>query len=308
MDLSEFGMVKPFALDRGELVLAEIEKRFGKEAARYETPHPLSEEDILLVHTQDYLDSLKEPSTWLEIMEFRAEEFFPQKAKRPIPEMLDDIKLKCGGTVLAARNALKVGLCANLGAGYHHAFPDRGRGYCVLHDLGITVRKLRREGVIRKVLIIDLDFHQGDGTAVIFNADPETFTLSVHSHEGWPEEKQTSSLDVPIYEGEEHLYIEKTAAAIEKALASFAPDLVLYVAGSDPYEKDVLPGTALIKLSLAQLNERDRLVIDTFADRGIPLASVFAGGYGPHVWEVHYGATRHLLERSGILIGSQSKS
>jgi len=307
IDLSEFGVNKPFALDRGELVLAELERRFGKDATRYDTPEPLSREDILLVHTSAYLDSLREPQTWLSIMEFKEDEYSPEGAKRPIPELLDDIKLKCGGTLLAARNALELGLCANLGAGYHHAFPDRGRGYCVLNDLAITIRKLRHEGKIKRTLIVDLDFHQGDGTALIFKDDDDTFTLSVHSQEGWPEEKQQSSLDVPIFQGEEHLYLEKTAEAIASALASFAPNIVLFVAGSDPYEKDVLPGTAFIKLSLSQLNERDRMVIDTFAQKGIPLASVFAGGYGPHVWQVHYEATKHLLERSGTLIGSQSK-
>jgi acetoin utilization deacetylase AcuC-like enzyme len=306
VDLMQFGVNKPFALDRGELVLAEIERRFGQDAARYDKPSPLTIEDILLVHTPEYIDSLKHPQTWQQIMEFQADDYFPERAKRPIPELLENISLKSGGTLLAARNALELGLCANLGGGYHHAFPDQGRGYCVIHDIAISIRKLRQEGKIKRALIVDMDFHQGDGSAVIFAQDPDTFTLSVHSQEGWPEVKQISSLDVPIFQGEEQLYLDKTRDGIERALKLFAPDLVLYVAGSDPYEKDVLPGTVFIKLSLAQLNERERLVIDTFADLGIPLASVFAGGYGPHVWEVHYGATRHLLERSGTLIGSQS--
>jgi acetoin utilization deacetylase AcuC-like enzyme len=132
------------------------------------------------------------------------------------------------------------------------------------------------------------------------------FTLSVHSQEGWPERKQESSLDVPIYQNEEHLYLEKMEAAIRQSLRSFAPDLVLFVAGSDPYEKDVLPGTAFIKLSLEQLARRDRFVIDTFAARGVPLASVFAGGYGPNVWEVHYQCTEYLLERNGKLSAGKS--
>jgi acetoin utilization deacetylase AcuC-like enzyme len=307
INLAEFGMNKPFALDRGELVLAELQRRFGSKSARYDIPQPMPREELLLVHSQRYLDSLRDPRTWLEIFELGAEDYVPEGAKRPLPELLEDITLKCAGTLLAARNALELGLCANLGAGYHHAFPDRGRGYCVINDLAITVRKLQRENKVRRVMIVDVDFHQGDGTALIFAGDTTTFTLSVHSQEGWPEEKQVSDLDVPIYQGEEHLYLEKTYAAMQKALSLFAPDLVLFVAGSDPYEKDVLPGTAFLKLSLGQLKERDRLVIDKFADLGIPLASVFAGGYGADVWEVHYNATEHLLERSGIFSASQSK-
>jgi len=306
MNLADFGMNKPFALDRGEQVLAELERRFGSEVAKHEIPEPVTLEDVLLVHSRGYLKDLERIETWMEIMEFGQDEYFPDRSKRPLPELLDDIRLKCGGTLLAARNALELGLCANLGAGYHHAFPDRGRGYCVLHDLAIAIRRLRAEKKVDKVMVVDLDFHQGDGTAVVFAEDSKTFTLSVHSQEGWPEQKQQSTLDVPIFQGEEHLYVDKTAAALKEALQTFAPDLVLYVAGSDAYEKDILPGTAFMKLSLPQLNERDRLVIDTFADMGVPLASVFAGGYGPHVWEVHFYTTQYLLERSGKLIGSQS--
>src|SRR5262249_48005393 len=150
---------------------------------------------------------------------------------------------------------------------------DRGRGYCVLHDLAITVRRLQKEKRVKRVMIVDLDFHQGDGSALIFKDDPDVFTFSVHSQEGWPDVKQTSDLDVPIYQGEEHLYLEKTQMGLARAMRLFSPDLVLYVAGSDPYEKDVLPGTAFLKLTLDQLRKRDEFIIDTFFDLGVPLAS-----------------------------------
>jgi acetoin utilization deacetylase AcuC-like enzyme len=305
-DLSAFGMEKPFALDRGQLVLAELGRRFGESAAQYQEPQPVSREDILLVHSPEYLDSLAKDETWFDIMEFNQDDFFPERATRKMPELLDDLRLKCGGTLLAARTALDNALCANLGAGYHHAFPERGRGYCVLNDLAIAIRRLQAEKRVHRVMIVDLDFHQGDGTALIFKNDPTVFTFSVHSQEGWPEVKQESDLDVPIYAGEEHLYLEKTQTGLAAAMRMFAPDLVLYVAGSDPYEKDVLPGTAFLKLTLEQLRKRDEFIIDTFCDLGVPLASVFAGGYGPDVWEVHYWATQRLLERSGTLVGSQS--
>ncbi|HEY9714477.1 MAG TPA: histone deacetylase, partial [Chroococcales cyanobacterium] len=310
------GIDKPFALDRGQLVLEQLSRDSGLQivalkpgvtgtlnAITYEEPIPITTREILSVHSERYLDSLKQSKTWLDIFEFSDEEYSPLKASKPLPELIDDITLKCGGTRRAVEMAVERGMAASLGGGYHHAFPDRGRGFCVLHDVAIAIKAIQASGKVGKVMVVDLDFHQGDGTAVVFRNDPTVFTFSMHSQEGWPEEKQISDLDVPILESEQHLYIEKLHSGLQVALNRFAPELVLYVGGSDPYEKDVLPGTKFMKLPLEVMKERDFYVIDRFADLGIPLAMVFAGGYGPHVWEVHYWATRRLLERSGNLVG-----
>lgn len=302
-DLASYGIDKPFALDRGQKVLDALAQEFGKPLA-FQHPEPIADVDVLRVHTHEYLNTLQNAATWLEIMEFKPHEYFPEKAQHPISALLDDIKLKCGGTLRAAELALQHGLAANLGGGYHHAFPDQGRGYCVLHDIAIAIRSLQARAKVQRAMVVDLDFHQGDGTAVIFAGDPSVFTLSVHSEEGWPDDKQQSTLDVPILEAQAHEYLPRTRQAITAALETFSPDLVIYVAGSDPYELDVLPGTRFLKLTLEDLEERDRFVVDTFADRKIPLAMVFAGGYGPHVWEVHFRAVRHLLRRTGIAGGA----
>ncbi len=302
-DLASFGIDKPFALDRGQKVLDALAAEY-KKAVPYEHPDPISDADVLRVHTREYLETLHDPATWLEIMEFKSTEYFPERAAHPLNELLQDIKLKCGGTLRAAELAMQHGLAANLGGGYHHAFPDRGRGYCVLHDIAIAIRALQHSGKIKKAMVVDLDFHQGDGTAVVFAGDESVYTLSVHSQEGWPDEKQESSLDVPLLESETGEYMTRTRAAVGQALQEFTPDMVVYVAGSDPYELDVLPGTRFIKLTLDQLEERDRFVIDTFVERAIPLSMVFAGGYGPHVWEVHFRGVRHLLRRAGIASGA----
>lgn len=296
-DLAAFGLDKPFALDRGELVLRKLREEIPD--LEYHTPTPFTDDELLAVHTAKYLESLKRDDVWERIFELKEHEYDRNKARFPLNQIIQDFKLKGGGTKVAFDLALTHGLAANLGAGYHHAFPDRGHGYCSLHDIGITIRQAQKAKKVDKVLIVDLDFHQGDGSAVIFANDDSVFTLSVHSEEGWPDKKQLSDLDVGILETEQHLYLEKTDAALKAALKRFAPDAVLFVAGSDPYEKDVLPGTKFIKLSLSVMRERDHLVIDTFADLGIPLCKVFAGGYGPHVWEVHYQATRRLLQRAG---------
>jgi acetoin utilization deacetylase AcuC-like enzyme len=298
--LSQFGIDKPFALDRGQSVLERLSEEFGEDFP-YELPAPVELDDVLLVHTERYLKSLSDPNVWIEIMEFKGAEYRPEEATRPLNELIDDILLKCGGTLLAAEIALEQGLSANLGGGYHHAFPDCGRGFCVLHDIAIAARSLQKRNLCKSIMIVDLDFHQGDGTALVFSGDPSVYTLSVHSEEGWPEEKQRSDLDVSIRSDETHLYLEKAKQSLLKALDEFEPELCIYVAGSDPYELDVLPGTSFIKLDLEQMRARDEFVIDTFADRKIPLTSVFAGGYGPDVWHVHYWATRHMLVRAGAL-------
>jgi histone deacetylase 11 len=298
-DLPAYGLDKPFALDRGEIVLAKLSQELGYTIS-YETPTPLTMDQVLTVHGQSYIDSLAEAGTWLNIFELKDGELKTASATKPITEMIHDFLLKSGGTLLATRKALRLGLAANLGGGYHHAFPNSGRGFCVINDIAITIACLKKEELVQNVLVVDVDFHQGDGTAVAFANDPTVFTLSVHSEEGWPDEKQKSSLDVSITEQEKDHYLSRTKAAIDQALRLFSPDLVIFVAGSDAYEKDILPGTRYLRLPLAVLAERDKFIIDTFADRKIPLSMVFAGGYGPDVWEVHYRAVRQLLRRSGI--------
>lgn len=299
-DLSQYGFDKPFALDRGELVLRSLESE-ARAKITCLTPEPISLADAALVHSQDYLDMLFSNEIWHEIFELKEDELRPEKQTKPLHKLLDDILLKCGGTMLACREALKAGLACNMGGGYHHAFPERGRGFCVLNDIAIAIIKLKIEKKINKVMIVDLDFHQGDGCALIFKEDPDVFTLSVHSEEGWPEEKQESDLDVPLRSEEQGLYFEKVENALEHALSLFKPDFCLYVAGSDPFELDSLPGTRFLRLSLETLRLRDEFVIDTFFQRKIPLAMVFAGGYGPEVWRVHHQAVRHMLCRLGRL-------
>ena len=299
-DLSKYGIQKEFALDRGVKLLKKLKQDY-KQDIFCSKPEKISMEDIQLVHHPEYIKSLSDPKTWLSIFEFKVSEYSPDKAQKPLQEIFEDFRIKSGGTLLAARKALKHGLTANLGGGYHHAMPARGQGFCAINDIAIAIKVLKKENLIKKALIVDLDFHQGDGTALAFADDHDVFTLSVHSQEGWPDEKQKSNLDVEIEENQEHLYLKKTEDALATALSITDPDLTIFVAGSDPYEKDVLPGSKYIKLSLEQMIARDKLVIDTFFERQIPLAMVFAGGYGPHVWEVHYHAVKHLLAKTKSL-------
>jgi acetoin utilization deacetylase AcuC-like enzyme len=197
--------------------------------------------------------------------------------------MVERARRSSGATVMAARSALREGLAANLAGGTHHAYPDKGSGFCVFNDAAVCARLMQAEWSRSHrqpltVAIIDLDVHQGNGTARIFQGDPSVFTLSVHGAKNFPFRKEASDLDVELPDGcgdDEYL------AALEQALQSlgerFDPGLVIYLAGADPHEGDRL---GRLKLSFDGLEARDRRVMDWAHARGLPLAMAMAGGYG----------------------------
>ncbi len=298
-DLTVLGSNIEFAPDRGERVLRELAREISPGVeVKYRKPQMLTFKQMRRTHSEAYLDSLKLPVTWAEV--FGVKTVLPGNGHtaKILRKLLNDYRLKSGGTLLAARMALANGLAANLGAGYHHAHRDRGDGYCVLNDIALTVHNLRFEKLADKVMVVDLDFHQGNGVSSIFADDARVFTLDFHALEAWPMQKQKCSLAVAIRKHEAPLYNEKLKAALALALKSFQPDLVIFVHGADAYEHGLHSRGEGFALTLEQMKERDRLVIDCFADRHIPLALCFAGGYGSRAWEAHYQGVRHLLERA----------
>jgi acetoin utilization deacetylase AcuC-like enzyme len=186
--------------------------------------------------------------------------------------------LSVGGTWAAARLAMAHGYAANTAGGSHHALFDTGAGYCVFNDLAIAAHRLLADGEAQRILILDLDVHQGDGTAALTAAEPRVFTLSLHADKNFPARKQASTLDVPLPDalGDE-AYLAALADALPPVLASFAPDLILYQAGVDPHALDKLGRLAL---SDAGLEARDRYVMRSARAAGVPLASTLGGGYG----------------------------
>lgn len=235
------------------------------------TPEPLDRETLALVHTSEYLDKLESSS--LNASEQRV-------LGLPWSEALwRRSRLASGGTLLAAREALRSGLAANLAGGTHHAFADHGEGFCVLNDVAIAIAKLRVEKAIERALIVDLDVHQGNGSAAIFENVPEVFTFSMHCERNYPSQKMRSSLDVPLQQGvgdSEYLHLLETHLPV--ALAEANADLVFYVAGVD-----VAAGDRYGKLALTAegIRARDRYVIAAVRGRHIPLAITLAGGYAP---------------------------
>ena len=195
-----------------------------------------------------------------------------------------------GGTVLAARLALEHGFACNLAGGSHHAFADAGTGFCVFNDVAVASRLLIAENSVKRILIIDLDVHQGDGTAAILGSDPGVFTLSVHCRTNFPARKQRSSLDVALEPGTgDDVYLGLVGRLVPALLDRLQPDLVFYNAGVDPHERDRLGRLALTDDGLRR---RETLVLEAVLKRMLPLACVVGGGYGTDIEEV---VARHAI-------------
>lgn len=217
------------------------------------------------------------------------------------PGLVRRCRLETGGTILACRLALECGVACSTGGGTHHAFPDFGSGYCLINDIGIAARFMVASGAAEKVLVIDLDVHQGDGTAFMFRSDPSVFTLSIHNAKNFPLLKQESDLDVGLEDGVgDAEYLDVVVRTLPWILDSFRPDLVIYDAGIDPHVDDSLGRLALTDRGLY---DRDFYVLRHLFKRGIPVATVIGGGYSDW-WDdtalrhsiVHRAATDVVLE------------
>jgi acetoin utilization deacetylase AcuC-like enzyme len=204
------------------------------------------------------------------------------------------------GTIRAARYALKTGLGIHIGGGGHHAYPDHGAGYCVFNDSAIAIRTLQRERGIVKAMVIDCDVHQGDGTAFIFREEPSVFTCSVHQEDLYPEPKQRSDLDIglPSGAGDEE-YLAELSRHVLPAIEIFRPQLLIYVAGADPYQDDQ---EGELKLTFAGLERRDEIIFQEAKRKRVPVAVVLAGGYARRTADtvaVHVATIRTGLEVIG---------
>lgn len=232
-------------------------------------PEPASEEDLLLVHERGWVQRLKSGKLG-----------FHEILRLEIPysrQMVRGFLLATGGSILAARLALREGVAVNLSGGFHHAFPDHGEGFCAIHDIAVAIRRLQRDGELRRVMVVDCDVHQGNGTAHIFRHDSSVFTLSIHQYRNYPAFKPPSDIDIHLADGTgDDEYLERLCEAYLGALEKMRPELVAYIAGADPYQWDQLGGLAL---TMAGLKARDRLVVDSALRQGAATFITLAGGY-----------------------------
>jgi acetoin utilization deacetylase AcuC-like enzyme len=232
-------------------------------------PAPATDKDVRLVHDRNYIHKLKTGKlSYLEILRME----IPYS-----PELVRAVWLCAGGSILAGRLALEDKIAVNIGGGFHHAYPDHGEGFCVIHDVAIAARSLQKDKAIERAMTVDCDVHQGNGTAAIFGGDATVFTLSIHQENNYPYPKPSSNMDINLPDGvEDEEYLAALDEGLDKSLAEFQPDLMFYLAGADPYREDQLGG---LKLSLEGLERRDRLVYEKAKARKTPVAVTLAGGY-----------------------------
>jgi acetoin utilization deacetylase AcuC-like enzyme len=286
-----------FPAEKYRLVHDRLIQTGAAEAADFLAPGPASDQDILLVHTTEYVHKLK-TGTLSPREEMQLEVPFS-------PELVKAFWLAAGGSILAAQHALTDRVAINIGGGFHHAFPDHGEGFCMIHDVAVAIRRMQRDSKIRTAMIVDCDVHHGNGTAAIFagtrtasgplpsatgpTLNPaqdgkmrgahagDVFTISLHQHNNYPPVKPPSSIDVDLPDGVgDDDYLGWLDNALSSGLRQFQPDLLCYVAGADPYREDQLGG---LSLTLEGLKKRDELVFRVARTRDIPVMVTFAGGY-----------------------------
>jgi acetoin utilization deacetylase AcuC-like enzyme len=271
------------------------------DAKDFVSPQPASDEDILLVHTPQYVHKLK-TATLSAREELEME--IPYS-----PELVRAFWLAAGGSILAADYALNDRVAFNIGGGFHHAFPDHGEGFCMIHDVAVAIRRMQRDEKIRTAMTVDCDVHQGNGTAVIFAGvrvpsdqlpsvggaripvshtararnthAGDVFTISLHQENNYPAFKPPSSIDVDLPDeiGDDD-YLAWLDNALSSGLRQFEPELLCYIAGADPYREDQLGG---LSLTIEGLKKRDELVFRVARARDIPVMVTFAGGYAHKV-------------------------
>jgi acetoin utilization deacetylase AcuC-like enzyme len=258
---------------------------------RIREPPPATDDELARAHDRSYIEAV-------------ARGRLDERALRRIgfpwsSAMVERSRRSAGATIAACRSALVHGYGVNLAGGTHHAHRDHGEGFCVFNDAAVAARALQAEGLARHVLIVDLDVHQGDGTAAIVGDDPTIHTLSIHGRNNFPFRKQASRQDVELDDGtRDDAYLATLAITLDLALRRGPFDLAIYLAGADPYEGDRLGRLSLTKGGLAR---RDARVLDALGDASVPVAIAMAGGYAEDIddtVDIHFATVRMALERA----------
>ncbi len=267
-----------FPMDKFRLVMRRLLDDGVVTTAQCHRPEPAPRRWLERVHAKDYVNAIFEQT------------LSPEAARRiglPMSQAIIARSVAAnGGTVLTARLALEHGLACNTAGGSHHAFAEEGSGFCIFNDVAVAVSLLLDEGRIQRALVVDLDVHQGDGTAKIFEANDHVFTFSMHCRTNFPARKQTSNLDIALEPGtDDPLYLRRLEEALPTLLSTHRPDLVVFNAGVDPHHEDKL---GRLDLTDQGLEQRERFVLETCCAQGIPVACVMGGGYTPDPMRLAY--------------------
>jgi len=290
---------KDYHVDIGQHVFPTVKYRLirqrlieegGLGEADFAVPEPASDEDLLLVHEKQYIEKLKKGN-------LSPEEILTLEL--PFSRELVKASYICvGGTMLASKIALEEGMGLHLGGGFHHAFPDHGEGFCVFNDIAVAIRKMQKDNKIKRVFIIDCDLHQGNGTAFIFSKDKTVFTFSIHQENNYPFLKPPSDLDIGLRDkARDDEYIDNLKRHVPVIISDFKPDLIMYVAGADPYKNDMIGNLAL---TIDGLRKRDKFILNTAKNYDIPVSCVLAGGYARDYMDtvsIHYNTIMTAIGR-----------
>jgi acetoin utilization deacetylase AcuC-like enzyme len=293
-----------FPAEKYRLIHKQLLESGLAEPKDFITPKPAQDEDILLVHTREYVHKLK-TGTLSPQEELQMEVPYS-------PELVKAFWLAAGGSILAAEMALRDGIACNIGGGFHHAMPDHGEGFCVIHDVAVAIKRMHKEGKLNRAMTVDCDVHDGNGTAVIFPpkirpghplpsasasqryihakhedhvernpCELDVFTISLHQAHNYPAVKPPSSIDINLPDGtNDDEYLGWLDQSLSSAFRHFQPELLCYIAGADPYKEDQLGG---LSLTIEGLKKRDELVMKVAKERGVPVMVTYAGGYARHV-------------------------
>lgn len=272
--IKKFELARDILVTEGTLLPSEIIE-----------PELAEIEDLRLVHTEDYLTRLINGNLTKSEVRRLGLPWSGSLVRRTL--------LAVSGTINAAKSALKNGVSSNLAGGTHHAFADRGEGFCVLNDVAVAIRVLQRERQGQRFLIVDCDVHQGNGTAFIFKEEEEIFTFSMHGAKNYPLQKEISNLDIELADGTgDAEYHEILSEAMHREIIQHNPDLIFYLGGADPYEKDKL---GRLNLTMDGLQKRDEIVLDFAKSEDIPVVTVMSGGYAKDIKdtvEIHCNTIR----------------
>jgi acetoin utilization deacetylase AcuC-like enzyme len=260
-------------------------------------PQLAADADILRVHTTDYVHRIKSGTLSASeqmILEIPAG-----------PETVRAFWLAAGGSILAGQHAMKNGFAANIGGGFHHAYPGHGEGFCMINDVAVAIRRLQVDGAVGKAMVVDTDVHHGNGTAAIFAKDETVFTLSIHQERNYPNPKPPSNIDLHLPDriGDDE-YLNILGEGMIRAFEEFQPDIIFYVGGADPYREDQLGG---LSLTIDGLRERDRMVFQHARRRNVPVTITLAGGYARHVADTVKIHVNTIVAARDVLIAKSKK-
>ena len=295
IDLGGMEKMHPFDIRKYAKIYNGLLEEQLISAAAVLRPEALTVEDLKLVHTEDYLQRLKVRSNIANYLEADLLKVYSGSLDQAV---LKPFRIASGGTLLAARESLKTGIGVNIGGGYHHAKPNIGEGFCVYADVPIAIRKLQQEGLIKRALVIDVDVHQGNGTAECLADDDTTFTFSMHQGDIYPIPKSTSDRDVEMRSGDgDEQFHAVLDEHLDDIIETADADICFIVGGCDTLDGDPLAGLAMTEEGIAQ---RDWMIVDRCVKKNLPVVLTLSGGYSKNAWHSQYLSIKRLIESFGL--------